>query len=86
MKAKLIVLLLTFCFIAAFCHAADVHMGTWKLNESKSKMDPRMQKKTMVVYAAEGDNVKVAMEGIDASGKLTHNEWAGKFDGKDYPV
>jgi hypothetical protein len=22
----------------------------------------------------------------DAQGKPTHNEWTGKFDGKDYPV
>jgi len=23
---------------------------------------------------------------VDASGKPLHNEWTGKFDGKDYPV
>jgi len=30
--------------------------------------------------------VKVTVEGVDADGKATHNEWTGKFDGKDYPV
>ena len=24
--------------------------------------------------------------GVDANDKPTHNEWTGKFDGKDYPV
>jgi len=86
MKIKLIVLLLTFSFVAALCHSADIHMGKWKLNESKSKIDPAMQKKTMIIYEAEGVNVKITMDGVDAAGKATHNEWIGKFDGKDYPV
>jgi hypothetical protein len=33
-----------------------------------------------------GDNVKVAIEGVDADGKTYHSEWTGKLDGKDYPV
>jgi hypothetical protein len=28
----------------------------------------------------------VTVEGVDKDGKPTHNEWTGKFDGKDYPV
>jgi hypothetical protein len=30
--------------------------------------------------------VKVTIDGTDKNGKPTHNEWTGKFDGKDYPV
>jgi hypothetical protein len=30
--------------------------------------------------------VKVTVDGTDKDGKPTHNEWTGKFDGKDYPV
>ncbi len=33
-----------------------------------------------------GDNVKVTVDGTAADGKPTHNEWTGKFDGKDYPL
>jgi hypothetical protein len=33
-----------------------------------------------------GDNVKVTVDGTDSTGKPAHNEWTGKFDGKDYPV
>jgi len=61
-------------------------MGTWKLNEAKSKFGPAAPKNTRVVYEAAGDNVKVTVEGTDSDGKPTHNEWTGKFDGNDYPV
>jgi hypothetical protein len=62
------------------------HMGTWKLNEAKSKLAPGAPKNTTVAYEAAGDNTKVTVDGVDGSGSPTHNEWTGKFDGKDYPV
>ena len=87
MKARAIVLTLALCFVgAAVCFAEGAQMGTWKLNEAKSKIGPGAPKNTTVVYAAAGDNVKVTVVGIDSAGKPTHNEWTGKFDGKDYPV
>ena len=86
MKTKSIVMILMFCFIGAVCLAANANMGTWKLNETKSKLSPAVGKNTMVVYVAEGDNVKIIVDGLDPMGKPAHNEWVGKFDGKDYPV
>ena len=87
MKAKTITLTLALCFIAvAVCFASDVLIGTWKLNEAKSKFAPGSSKNTTVVYEAVGDNVKVTVDGTDGAGKPTHNEWTGKYDGKDYPV
>jgi hypothetical protein len=87
MKTKTIVVILAQCFMAAaVCFAANVQMGTWKLNEAKSKLTPGAGKNDTVVYEAAGDNVKVTVDGIDKDGKPTHNEWTGKFDGKDYPV
>ena len=69
------------------CLALDTFMGTWKLNEAKSKFAPGATKNTKVVYAAApGDMVKVTVDGVDKDGKAEHNEWTGKFDGKDYPV
>lgn len=54
MKVRSIVLTLTLCFVAAaVCVAADVQMGTWKLNESKSKLNPNMGKNHTVIYIAE---------------------------------
>ncbi|MGH9369039.1 MAG: hypothetical protein ACRD3M_15350 [Thermoanaerobaculia bacterium] len=70
----------------ALCFAADPQMGTWKLNEAKSKLSPGVTKNTTVVYEAAGDNVRVIVDGVDKDGKAAHNEWTGKFDGKDYPV
>src|SRR5260370_40000527 len=87
MKAKTIAMALAFCFVAgAMCFASDVSMGTWKLNEAKSKLAPGTPKNTTVVYEAAGDNVKVTIDGTGNDGSPTHNEWTGKFDGKDYPV
>jgi hypothetical protein len=87
MKTKTTRLILTLWFFgAAVCFADDPQMGTWKLNEAKSKFAPGAPKNHTVVYEASGDNVKVTVDGTDKDGKATHNEWTGKFDGKDYPV
>jgi hypothetical protein len=87
MKARTIALTLVMCLVGvAQCFADDAFTGTWKLNEAKSKIGPGAPKNTTVVYEAAGDNVKVTIDGTDKDGKPTHNEWAGKYDGKDYPV
>jgi hypothetical protein len=70
----------------AICLAADPQMGTWKLNEAKSKFSPGATKNHTVVYEPAGDMVKVIVDGIDKDGKAVHNVWTGKFDGKDYPA
>src|ERR1700751_1257095 len=87
MRTKTTGLTLAFCFFAVpAAFAADPQMGTWKLNEAKSMVTPGEGKVTMVVYEAAGGNVKVTVDGTDKDGNATHNEWTGKFDGKDYPV
>ena len=87
MNLKTIGLTLMLClFGAAFCFADDPQMGTWKLNEAKSKFATGATKNNTVVYEAAGDNVKITADGTDKDGKSTHNEWTGNFDGKDYPV
>ncbi|MBV9573502.1 MAG: hypothetical protein JOY93_05570 [Acidobacteriales bacterium] len=88
MKTRTIILNLATCFVlAALGFAADnPNMGTWKLNEAKSKIPAGMTKNSTVVYEAAGDNIKVTVDGTDAAGNASHNEWTGKFDGKDYPL
>jgi hypothetical protein len=88
MKMKTIGLTVALCFFAgAACFAADdPQMGTWKLNETKSKTTSEMGKLSTVVYEAVGDEVKVTIDGTDKDGKPIHNEWTGKIDGKDYAV
>ena len=87
MKTRTIVLTLLLCFVgAAVCFADDPQMGTWKLNEAKSKIGAGSPKLTTVVYEAAGDSVKVTVDGTDGDGKPLHSEWTGKYDGKDYAV
>jgi hypothetical protein len=87
MKMRTNVLLLGMLFVGAtLCLAANLDLGTWKLNEAKSKLAPGLPKNTTVTYEAVGDNIKATVDGVDGNGKPTHNEWTGKFDGKDYPV
>ena len=87
MKVRTIALTVAVCLVAgAMGFASDVNLGTWKLNEAKSKFPPGASKNTTVVYEAAGDNLKATVDGVDGSGKPTHSEWTGKFDGKDYPV
>ena len=88
MKARTILLALVVCLAGmTVAYAADdPHMGTWKLNEAKSKLAAGMPKNTTVVYEAAGDQVKITVDGVDGEGKPGHSEWTGKFDGKDYAV
>ena len=87
MKTRSIVLTVMLCLLAlTFSFAEDANMGTWKLNESKSKLVDGMIKNTMVTYAAEGDSVKVTTDGTGSDGQPMQTEWTGKFDGKDYPL
>ena len=89
MKTRSIVLVLLLCLLGlAAAYAADnPNIGTWKLNEAKSKIPAGVAKNTTVVYsAAAGDMFKVTTDGVDGTGKPAHSEWTGKFDGKPYPV
>jgi hypothetical protein len=80
-------LLLAALLASRLAIAADnPNMGTWKLNEAKSKLSAGAPRNHTVKYEAAGDQIKVTVDGTDDSGKPTHNEWTGKFDGKPYPV
>ena len=63
---------------------ANPHMGTWKLNEAKSKLTAGMGKNLMVVYAEMKNKMKVTVDGVDKDGKKTHGVWVGSADGKAY--
>jgi len=86
MKARTLMLALALCFVGtAVCFAQDPQIGTWKLNDAKSNIPPGLPRNSTVAYEAQGDSVKVTMDGT-RDGKPVHTEWTGKFDGKDYPV
>ena len=86
MKLRSVLSLALFVLAAVMCFAAnDAFMGTWKLNESKSKIAAGAPKNQTVVYEAVGENTKVTIDGTASDGTPTHSEWTGKFNGKDYP-
>ena len=66
--------------------AASAQMGTWKLNESKSKFSSKSRTNMVTYTAAKGDMVKVDVEGVDKEGKPMHWTWVGKFDGNPYKL
>ena len=98
MRTNTLVLALVLSLVGAASAAANdysplspqspgtAHIGTWKLNDGKSKFDTGATKNTTVVYASSGESVKITVDGTDGNGKPVHTEWTGKFDGKPYPV
>ena len=87
MKTRVIALGLTMFFVGAVvCLADSPQMGTWKLNEAKSKFSAGATKNNTVVYEAAGDQIKVTVDGTDGAGAAMHNEWTGKFNGRFYAV
>lgn len=89
MRTKNILVALTLLLAASQLSLAAENplMGTWKLNESKSKYASDSGKNTTVTYtAAKGDMIKCTADGVDKDGKPIHWTWTGKFDGKPYPI
>lgn len=86
MKVRKIALTMVLCLFAVAVCYANPNMGTWKLNEAKSKFPAGVMKNNTVVYAAAGKQIKVATDGTTADGKPFQTEWTGNFDGKDYPL
>jgi hypothetical protein len=87
MKRRVILFPLAVLFgSATVCLAQNPHMGTWKLNEAKSRFSPGATKNNTVVYEAAGDSIKVTVDGVDGDGNAIHSEWTGKYDGKFYAV
>jgi hypothetical protein len=72
--------------MASVASADGGHLGTWKLNDAKSKIAAGAAKNDTVVYTAVIDTVKITVDGTGADGKSVHSEWTGKLDGKEYAV
>lgn len=66
--------------------AAAPWFGAWKLNLEKSTASSDRFKKVTSRIEPAGDGLKVTYDMVGTRGGLTHMEWTGKFDGRDYPV
>jgi len=74
---------------SAVMYAADMQVGTWKLNLAKSKYTPANlapKSSTTKIEAAAGGGIKATVDAVDADGKTIHYTFTAKYDGKDYPV
>jgi hypothetical protein len=86
-RTTILVALALLLTATAATFADNLLMGTWKLNEGKSKFAPGATKNTTVTYApAEGDMIKCTVDGVDKDGKPIQWTWVGKFDGKPYQI
>lgn len=89
MKRRIFVLGAAFlCIAANSAFAADVFSGNWKMNLAKSKYDPGPPPQGPnfgKIEVIEG-GLKFTNDAVNAEGEPRHNEWSGKFDGKDNPV
>jgi hypothetical protein len=65
-----------------------IWFGTWRLNLDQSTYSPGPPpfKRATRRIAASGDDITIIDEMVRSRGGITHLEWTGKFDGKDYPV
>ena len=67
--------------------------GVWRLNPARSSpgSSPALVKRTTCTIEPREDGnakdgVRVAYDMVGVRGGITHVEWTGKFDGRDYPV
>jgi hypothetical protein len=70
-------------------YAADMQVGTWKMNLAKSKFSPANlapKSSTSKIEETADGGIKVTVDAVDADGKTIHYTFTAKYDGKDYPV
>jgi hypothetical protein len=66
--------------------------GTWKLNLAKSTYEtgppPYKRSTCKIEILADGAEaaLKVTYDNVGIRGGVSHMEWVGKIDGKDYPI
>lgn len=64
--------------------AADPFLGSWKLKPGESKFPGREAPRAMTVtWTVDGDSVRVATNGINASGEPFRSEYTARYDGKE---
>jgi hypothetical protein len=92
MRVRTLVVAVMLVGVAAFAataaaQAADPWIGTWQLNNAKSKYSPGPAPKssTITIVAADG-GIKQTTDTNPLTGARTHAEVTAKFDGRDYPV
>src|SRR5690348_5859145 len=84
MNMRLALALLLGSFGATAC-AADLFLGTWKLNPSRSKFSPGPAPRSLtMVWAETSHGLKVTTTGVRANGQSIREEYSPAYDGKEY--
>jgi hypothetical protein len=63
--------------------------GSWSLNVARSTYDPGpppYKRATYTIEPSGQDGMRVIYEMVHPRGGVTHLEWMGRIDGKDYPL
>jgi hypothetical protein len=77
------------CSGPAAAQDSSIWLGVWSLNLHQSSYDPGpapYSRATMTVTPDGGGGVRMVYDMVRVRGGVTHLEWSGGFDGKDYPV
>jgi hypothetical protein len=72
-------------FAGPAAEAGDHWIGSWKLNEAKSKGTGGVRAQTLKFEATADGMIALSSEGVDAEGKPTKGSYTAKFDGTDVP-
>lgn len=87
MRRHLMIMVLGALAVPAALLAADARVGTWKYNAAKSKFEPGPGYKSRTVKVeAQGEGIKVSVDGVSSDGKAHSYSYTANYDGKDYPV
>lgn len=62
--------------------------GTWRLDPARSteRPDPSPYRRVTLRIEPSGDGLAVVYDMVGTRGGVTHLEWVGRFDGRDYAV
>jgi hypothetical protein len=88
---KLFVVVGAFALVCmtALAQTKDLHLGTWKMNQAKSKpADPKakpQQVPAVLRITAVENGHQFVSDFVSATGQKVHTQYTAKYDGKDYP-
>ena len=88
MRARVLVATIAVMIVMPAARAQEQWFGTWQVNVAKSTYPsgpPAFKRMTCTIEPWE-DGVLVTYDIVGNRGGVTHTEWVGKFDGRDYRV
>jgi hypothetical protein len=94
LKSARVAIFLSFVALAALPRASAAQtpsswFGSWTLNVARSTYDPGPPPYKRATYTIEPwgtEGMKVVYEMVHPRGGVTHLEWTGRIDGKEYPL